>query len=187
MSGRIRTLGTLSFFATTLALTACAPQAAEPAATSPVSEPAATKTVKLEYPRTRKPGAAIDFTHKFESVPEVGQFTTVAISIREYYGYGSLTLEASGDESLVVFAPTASMTASMAGTNAHVWRVSFEPKTEGVHYLNIVATIDGPDMEPTARSHAVRIEVGDAVSSKTSAEPINGETAVMLEAEETIE
>lgn len=187
MPGRTRTLSTLSVFAAAITLTACARQTTEAEPAMSASEPVAASTVRLEYPRTRKPGAAVEFTHEFESEPEVGQLTTVEISIRDYYGNGTLTLEARGDDSLVVFTPTASMTASMTGTDAHIWRVSFEPKTEGVHYLNVFATVDMPDMESTVRSHAIRIEVGEVVSSKTAAEPMNGEQAIMLEAEETIE
>ncbi|MEO1100564.1 MAG: hypothetical protein AAFW65_01840 [Pseudomonadota bacterium] len=187
MPCQTKRLGQLACLGAAFALVACTADRVEQ---EPAAAPAATSTSKVklpEYPRTRKPGAAVSFKHAFEAKPEVDQLTTVEITVRDDYSDGTLSLTASGDDSLIVFGPTASMTASMAGTAEHVWRVSFEPKSEGVHYLNIVATVEEADLFPMARSHAIRIEVGDVAPSKTAAEPTNGEMAVILEAEETTE
>ncbi len=187
MHRQMKRLGQLACLGAALTLVACAAERVEqePATTTAT---ATSSEVKLpEYPRTRKPGAAVSFKHAFEAKPEVDQLTTVEITVRDAYMDGTLSLTASGDENLVVFQPTASMTTSMAGADEHVWRVSFEPKSEGVHYLNIVATIEDAGLFPMSRTHAIRIEVGDVAASKTAAAPTNGEMAVILEAEETTE
>lgn len=187
MQNLIKIGGPLTLIGATLALSACAGDAPEASPAASTAERAAPRVRLGDFPRTRKPGAAIEFSHSFEAQPELNRLTTVEITISNYYGDGTLSLLARGDDALVVYQPTASMTASMAGAREHVWRVSFEPKSEGVHYLNVFATVEGPDIPPTARTYAVRIEVGDVVSSKTAAEAADGEPVVIMEAEETFE
>ncbi|MEL7031194.1 MAG: hypothetical protein AAGL97_12615 [Pseudomonadota bacterium] len=143
---------------------------------------------------TIKPGAAVSFSHEVSGPIAVEGNGYVTLTINEGYPYGALELKASSDEGLAVLGPNATHTINMADGTTHTWRVDFQGLTDGVHYLNIMATAKPSSDAGEMRSYAVRVEVGDWKSVEAAREAekpmemqADGEMAVILEADETIE
>lgn len=177
---------------TSFLLTACAPGSSDTPThhTPPVrtTEAETGRPALPDYPRTRKPGAAVDFSHAFEDEPELNRLSSVEITIQEFYQDGILELTATGTDALDVFQPTAHLSVAMTDTQTHIWRVSFQPEAEGLHYLHISAVARSDDGLAFSRSHAIRVEVGDTSSQKAREQSsVDGEAGVFFQAEETIE
>ena len=182
-----------------LALTACVQQSAEPSvsveAAASVNETAKTKKPALAAPYTTvKPGASVTFSHDLIEAVEVGANGAVTLTINEGYPDGTLRLEASGQDGLEVFGAETSATKDMSLGTTHQWRIDFRGDADGVHYLNVLATAEPTGGITESRAYAVRVNVGDwktaqaAVQSATAPEMmLDGEPAVIMEAEETIE
>lgn len=143
---------------------------------------------------TIKPGAAVSFSHDVSGPVAVEGNGYVTLTINEGYPYGALELKASSDEGLAVLGANAAHTINMADGTTHSWRVDFQGLTDGVHYLNIMATAKPSSDAGETRSYAVRVEVGDwktVEAARQAAKPMelqaDGEMAVILEATETIE
>ena len=184
----------ISLSALSLALVACA----APTANDASVQPEATRSAANENTAAKlgpaistiKPGASVTFSHETPGPVQVDANGYVTLTINEGYPAGVLTLEASSDDGLEVSGPSASTTLNMADGTTHSWRVDFRGLTDGVHYLNVMATADTGE----TRAYAARIEVGDwktAEAARKAAKPMemqaDGEMAVILEAEETIE
>ena len=143
---------------------------------------------------TIKPGAAVSFSHEVSGPISVDGNGYVNLTVNEGYPYGSLELKASADEGLEVSGPGATHTINMADGTTHSWRVDFQGLSDGVHYLNVLATAKPSGDAGEMRSYAVRVEVGDwktvqaaREAAKSMEMQADGEMAVILEADETIE
>jgi plastocyanin len=143
---------------------------------------------------TIKPGASVRFSHETSGPVPVDGTGYVTITVNEGYPYGTLELVASANSGLEVRGTSASHVVNMADGTAHSWRVDYQGLTDGVHYLNVMAvakpTADAGEM----RAYAVRVEVGDwkaVQAERDAAKPMealaDGEMAIMMQAEETIE
>ena len=170
-------------------LAACAqPEAAEPVEL-------ATSSVKLAPPiATVKPGASVTFSNADLKPVQIGENASVTITVNEGYPSGTMTLEASGNEGLAVFGAGATKRVDMADITTHTWRVDFQGETDGVHYINVLATVEPKGGVVETRAYAVRVEVGDwqsaqaKISAETAMEMLpSGEPAVILDAQETIQ
>lgn len=140
---------------------------------------------------TVKPGAALQFSSQMQGDLSVGAYTDIEITIDPSYQTGILQATATGTDGLEVLASGAQLHHDMATGRAE-WRVAVRPKDDGLHYLNIMATVSGlPSGEPTARAFSIAVDPG------TKSEPRDGVTKPMIvqsgsenlavfEAEETI-
>jgi len=184
----------ISLSAVSLALVACAAPSSNEASVQPdttVSEVNDQSAAKLGPAiSTIKPGASVSFSHQTSGPVQVDGNGYVTLTINEGYSSGLLALAASSDDGLEVTGSSASTSLNMADGTTHSWRVDFRGLTDGVHYLNVLATADTGE----TRGYAARIEVGDwktAEAAREAAKPMemqeDGEMAVVLEAEETIE
>jgi len=184
----------ISLSALSLAIVACA----APTSNEASVQPEATRSAANEKPAAKlgpaistiKPGASVTFSHETPAPVQVDGNGYVTLTVNEGYPAGVLTLEASSDDGLEVSGTGASTTLNMADGTTHSWRVDFRGLTDGVHYLNVMATADTGE----TRAYGVRVEVGDwktAEAALKAAKPMemqaDGEMAVILEAEETIE
>lgn len=136
-----------------------------------------------------KPSASISFTHAFRTPPKAGQFSVLELRIAQAYKKGSLTLTANGDsDDLEIHAASSLTKYKMADDPDKIWDISFRPKSDGVHYINISARASWDDAPDTIRTYSIRVNTGGQLFEKTSSAEIlgSGETAVILEAEETI-
>lgn len=171
-------------------------QVGEPAVVAETSEtaPADDKAVKLGPAiSTVKPGASVTFSHEVSGPLDAGDTGSVTLTVNEGYPVGILHLQATGDPGIAVFGAEASIQKDMSDVTTHSWRVDFEAETDGVHYINVMATVEMDGGLQASRAYAVRVEVGDwqSVQAKVqAASPVelqsDGEPAVILEAEETI-
>lgn len=139
---------------------------------------------------TIKPGASVSFSHETSGPVQVGGNGYVTLTINEGYSAGVLSLAASSDDGLEVAGTSASTTMNMSDEGPHSWRVDFRGLADGVHNLNVMATADTGE----TRGYTIRIEVGDwktvedaRKAAKPMQEQADGEMAIILEAEETVE
>ena len=198
---RMRTGLLVSISAATL-LAACAQRhAADPVvadAPGESVETAITETksdVKLAPPITTvKPGASVTFSHDTVAAIAVNETGTVTLTVNEGYPDGTLTLQASGEEGLDVFGAQTSARFDMADVTTHTWRINFASAADGAYHIHIMATADMSDGYSESRAYAVPVKIGDWQSAQSKAQVAttidtleSGETAVVMQAEETID
>lgn len=181
-----------SLSASMLALGLIAGCAQQGASDAPV-ETAEAPLVQLPVPATVKVGAAVEFSHEVTAAAGPGGTGTLSLKVIEGYGDGTLTLETYGDDALSVFGADTTKTVDMSAGDVHEWTVSYVAQADGVYYANvraIAAPNDGPTM---ARAYAARLEIGDMSKAQKVEVPgiletgADGETMIVMEAEETIE
>lgn len=172
------------------ALAGCAQGApAERADASPDAPEASEKQTDQTH-ATVKPGAAISFSHTFEGPLTVGQEGQVMLTISEAYISGVMNVEVIVDDGLSVFGSSASKILQLSGGPDHTWPITFSAVQNGVQYLRVRAVADIDGQPSSARSYAVRIDVGDtsdasAQKAKSTTKMPDGEAVIMMEAEET--
>ena len=160
-----------------------------------VTTPASLSKVKLPAPMTTvKPGASITFTHDDVKPLKVGEAGSVILTVHEGYPHGWMTLNARSKSGVAVFGAGTTMRANMTDITSHRWRIDFEAEQDGVHYIDISATVEPEGGLPESRAYAVRVEVGDWQAEQAKIAAIRptealdtGEMAVIMAAEETIE
>ncbi|NQY98576.1 MAG: hypothetical protein HRT82_15595 [Henriciella sp.] len=146
---------------------------------------------KIERPHGKQ-SASVTFTHDPVKTLAVGESGAVQIEVSEGYASGALVLQAKGDDGLTVYGAQATSRLDMADGQTHNWRIDFQADTDGVHYINILATADMGGALFETRAHTIRVNVGEWEAAQAQAksarmQPLdNGELAVIMEAEETI-
>lgn len=131
--------------------------------------------------RTIKPGAAVSFSHEFDSALVAGQPNAVTITIAHDYADGMLSMQANGSGIVEVSSSNTQKTVPLFERNNVDWRIDFTPTGNGVGYINLLASVSHDTGETSSRSYAVRVALGDTAAAKT-----NPDGDVILEAEETI-
>jgi len=161
-----------------------------------VSETAAapSKEVKLGPAiSTVKPGASVTFSHDLSGKVAAGENGAVTVTVNEGYPSGTLHLKATGDPGLSVFGAEVTAQKDMSLGTTHTWRLDYAAENDGLYYINVLAQVEMADGLQESRAYAIRVEVGDwqaAQAKVQAANPVemqaDGEPAVILEAEETI-
>lgn len=184
----------LSFSAAIL-LAACAQQVSEPVQSAAATESTdAAKPVTLAPPITTiKPGASVTFSVDEAETIMVGENGSVTLTVNEGYPSGVLHLKASGGNGLSVFGAERVARMDMASGTSHQWRIDYSADADGVYLINILATAE-LDGFSEMRAHSIRVKVGNWQTAKAEADAArktailpDGERAVILPAEETIE
>lgn len=140
---------------------------------------------------TIKPGAALGFTAKIDGELQVGAYSDVVIIISPGYNTGTLTAEATGTDGLTILASSTRLSHEVADGPA-VWHVTVQPNDDGLHYLNIVATVSGLGSgERAARAFSFAIDPGAKSPPRKTANKAkviqSGEQSLaIMDAEETI-
>lgn len=141
---------------------------------------------------TVKPGASLKFTHALRGTVSLDAPATVDITVDEKYSGGALWLQATGDDGLEVLSGSAPVRFDMYSVSQHKWSVRFSAHAEGVHYLNVFATVEPDGRSKSMRSYAVRVEVGGGAggvqrkSNGAVSQSADGEAVIILDAEEEI-
>jgi hypothetical protein len=161
------------------------------AANAHTEDTASQKQVKHSH-ATVKPGAAITFSHSFEGPLIAGEQGQVMLTISEAYTSGVVNVDVIVDEGLSVFGSSLSKTVQLSGGPDHTWPITFSAVQNGVQYLRVRAVTEIDGQPSSARSYAVRIDVGgssDTSVQKATASTMmpDGNAVIMLEAEETTE
>lgn len=160
--------------------------------TSELADSADAKVVLSAPISTIKPGASVSVSHENLKPIAAGETGTFMVTVNEGYPVGTLTLRATGGDGLNVFGAETTRRVDMASGTTHAWRLSYSAEADGLYYINLFATAEPEAGIETARSFAVRVEVGDWQAAKTEVEAASmttlstGEPAVILEAQETI-
>lgn len=142
---------------------------------------------------TAKPGASVQFSHQLRAPVSAGATGTIDFTIDENYDGGALWLQATGGDGLTVLSGETPVRFEMYSISQHKWSVTFSAQTDGIYYLNVLATVEPDGRSKSMRSYAVRIAVGNVsglTSSKTNgvvSQSPDGEQVIILEAEETID
>ncbi|MEM1035690.1 MAG: hypothetical protein AAGI14_02895 [Pseudomonadota bacterium] len=168
-------------------------QASEPEAQQVVDSETEKPPVRLGPPiSTIKPGAGIVIESTLSDGVVAGGNGTATLSVLEPFSEGTLTLTSTGSEGLRVFGAETTARLDMSLEGPHTVRLSYAADADGVYYINTIATTESNGIEES-RAHAVRVEIGDwesAAEEQKSAQlevSADGETVVIMEAEETIE
>jgi len=179
----------LSAFAVTLGLSACTQTA--PIDQTTQAEPKVTLAPPIS---TVKPGASVTFSQDLPGGLSAGNTSAVNVVVNEGYPSGTLTIVATTKPGLTLLGDESSIQFDMADGTTHAWEIDFFAEVDGVHYLNLMATVEPKNGLTEQRAHAIRIEVGDwktvedaRKAAKPMQEQADGEMAIILEAEETIE
>lgn len=149
------------------------------------------KTSTSSQTATIKPGAALGFTATIDGDLRAGAYSDVEIVISPGYEAGTLTAEATGTDGLAILGSSARLSHDMADGPA-VWRVTVQPSDDGLHYLNIVATVSGLGSgEPAARAFSFAIDPGAKSAPRETANKATilqsgDQSLVIMDAEETI-
>lgn len=181
-----------SLAASALVLSLVAGCAQQNAAEAP-TEVTETRGVKLPVPATVKVGAAVEFSHEVTAAAGPGATGTLTLKVTEGYTSGTLTLETYGDDALSVFGADTSKTLDMSTGDVHEWSVSYIAQADGVYYANVRATAEPADGPTMSRAYAARLEIGDMAKAQKAEVPglletnADGETLILMDAEETIE
>lgn len=133
--------------------------------------------------RTVKPGASLNFSHEFQSSPQLDQSGTVILSVGHDYSNAIMELSAYGDELLEVSSATSSRTVQLLGPGTDTWSIRFTPKADGRKYINVQASIILDSGRTQSRSYAIRVDTG---ANTTGNPKSNSVTEVIMQAEETI-
>lgn len=142
--------------------------------------------------QTVKPGASVTVTHELSGKTEAGQNGSAKISLYEGYPGGAMIVKATGSEGLDVFGAGATSRFDMASGTGHDFAVSYRAETDGVYYINLMATAEPEGGKTEIRAHSIRVEIGDWQSAEASKPKPDmemlpdGQRAVIMEAEETI-
>lgn len=140
---------------------------------------------------TVKPGAALQFTSRVDGELVAGTYTDIVVTISPTYEDGLLQATATGTDGLDILSSHTQLSHDMA-TGPAVWRIAVRPNDDGLHYLNIMATVSSlPSAEPTARAFSIAVDPGSkskAPDESTKANIIQSgsENLAVFEAEETI-
>jgi hypothetical protein len=136
-----------------------------------------------------KPGAAVDIGHVQRAAVDAGEIGVVEFRFSESYLAGSMTVRASGSAGLEIVPPDPQTTMAMRDKADHRWDISFRAAASGVYYIDLLIAATDASGALETRSYSARVVVGSGgVSPKPGArtETIDGEPAVVMEAEETV-
>jgi hypothetical protein len=119
-----------------------------------------------------------------------GDSGVVELVIEENYDDGRLDIEAIATQGLSLSSTSTSM--SLSGATRHVWDVFFTAGNEdGVHYIDIMATVSNAGEIVASRAYSVPVKVGASARAAKSSIDVERDTdgtpVVVMEAEETIE
>ncbi len=159
--------------------------------TGPVATvPAAEKPVHSHA--TIKPGADLTFEHGDVAKVAPGQNGSVQVTVRDGYDSGMLEVTSTGSEGLDVFGAEARVRFDMAAGDRHEFRLAYAAEAAGTYYINLHAQVSAEGEPASMRAYAIRVVIGDAaaVASKPAVDTLrlpDGQTAIILEAEETID
>lgn len=143
---------------------------------------------------TVKPGASVTFSADGADGLSAGNTGTVTVSIHEGYPSGVLTVTASTKTGISLVGNPDPAQFDMASGTTHTWKLDIAAEADGVHYVNLLATVSSENGFAQSRAYSVRVEVGDwkaAQAEQEAAKTIetmsDGQRAVIMPAEETTE
>ena len=176
------------------ALTGCMQHSASQGAAEPEAANTAIVTQLAPPVQTKKPAPPLSFSHEMSDLVGAGETGTVTFTVNEGYPFGTLILEAKGGDGLDVFGASVTTSQDMSNTTTHLWQVNYTAVEDGLYRLHVTATANVDEAVSDARAYAVEVKVGNwqSAASKTTAKATmemqsDGEPAVILEAEETID
>ena len=171
--------------------------------TAPASKPA------HSHKPYSKPSAAIYFNHDFGGSADLGAMQAINLKVTDNYPGASINLRVLPSEGISYFGPaemTRSSTAisGVSTTTSEIGEVSgnnmalqFQPKSEGIHKLTVVATANLADGQSIVRSYSIPIYVGDAYQPTKqslkeqalghSKPPVVSGGVIIMDAQESIE
>lgn len=116
--------------------------------------------------QTVKPGANLSMSFELRSSVAAGETGTLDLRFREVYDRGRLTLVASSDsDGLDIYGPTSETTRDLSVPGPKDWNVLFTADKEGIHYINVLATVEIPGEPVVSRAFSARVEVGDTAAA----------------------
>lgn len=148
------------------------------------------KRLATEVQSTGKPTAPVDISYSFEGRPAVGTALDIDVVVTPRVAAEALRVQSntSGRHGLASSDSAKTFGEQRAG-QANTYRVTIVPRSEGVFYLNVLASLDAGG-HTQARAYAIPVMIGDAARQKSLA-PNNhmrstpsGEAIISLPAQE---
>jgi len=151
---------------------------------------------KSAYTGYQKPSAAINFSHDFDGRGELGVTETINLRVDDAYPGGTMAFDVVTDNNLQVFENALlSETVSLDGETPRDYKIVFQPISEGIHNISIVAKVQTAQGQSMRQSFGITVYVGEAYKPVKQSSHTGQNTQdltvsdglVIMEAEETIE
>ena len=116
--------------------------------------------------KTAKPGAVVIMTSELRSPVVAGDTGTLDLRFEEAYTKGRLSLDAStNSDGISVYGPSSATTRDLSVPGHKDWTVLFTAEKDGIHYINVLATVEVPGEPVVSRAFSARVEVGDTAAA----------------------
>jgi len=179
-----------------LALSACSGVVDKTQGQKKEAEVTKIHTVKTSTAVYSKPSASIDFQHDFAGSASVGTVETINLKMLDRYAGGTVDVSVKSSDGIELFENPKGQSLKMGGEGNDL-TIQFQPKTEGVHHITVLAVARTTDGQSITRSYAIPVYVGEGFkpAKRPAPRPKDPETTVVkasggliiMDAEETIE
>ena len=123
---------------------------------------------KIDQPRTRKTGAAVNFLHDYSGAMNLGEQRLVRLKFVEDYASGKMLVNLSPQNGLLLEPVTRNYEFPIDLTDDINLDVVLSSETDGKYYLNIFVSVIGKASTPVSRVFALAVYVGDVTTDKKS-------------------
>ena len=136
---------------------------------------------KIDQPRTRKTGAAVNFLHDYSGAMDLGEQRLVQLKFLEGYSSGKMIVNLLPQGGLVLEPVTRSYEFPLDATEDINLDVVLSGGIEGKYYLNIFVSVMDEEKLPISRVFALPVFIGDVTTSKKSGrEKIDSDSEIIL-------
>ncbi len=159
-----------------------------------MSLPSAEKHQAPHTPHT-KLSAAVDFNTDFSGRADIGVVETLNINVTSHYPGSRVSFELLDAPGLQIFQKSGlTETTASLGEGGHDLSLQFQPVTEGVHDIIILAKVTLADGQYMTKTHLIPVYVGDQFQPSKEVKTLEPSTTsqelggmIIMDAEETIE
>ena len=136
-----------------------------------------------------KPGASVNYSHNLKSQLSVGESTIFKLTLKEYYGEGQLAVNLAAEGDISLFTSSTQASFDMTQGPNHEMDVSLTARSNGRHYINVVAQATNDRGQSSPRIFSIPVQVGPVIAQKPNENMItldSGENIISMEAQEVI-
>ena len=123
---------------------------------------------RFDQARSRKTGAAVNFSHDYFGVLDIGEQRLVSLKFVEDYASGKMLVNLSPQNGLLLEPVTRNYEFPIDSTDDINLDVVLSSETDGKYYLNIFVSVIGKASTPVSRVFALAVYVGDVTTDKKS-------------------
>ena len=126
-------------------------------------------------------GAAVNFSHDYFGVLDIGEQRLVSLKFVEDYASGKMLVNLSPQNGLLLEPVTRNYEFPIDSTGDINLDVVLSSETDGKYYLNIFVSVMDEEKLPISRVFALPVFIGDVTTSKKSGrEKIDSDSEIIL-------